>query len=322
MNALPGGSQQGRGAARIWRLSRPRGVPDERIGRDPWPCATIDLRSADDERFPEGLISKSEALLYHDDGGEWRLEIGGDVLGGRGRRSTRPRHPPSNRHPRPAPVGLAGAGHPTRRRGRRPRRPRPHPRPGARVPAALVGTSQWRSVSTIGSWTTCASGSADRSPSRELCSGRGAHAAAPPTRRPPEPFSPARRRLIPAGDRVPASWRRIRGGRTAPVGRSSSGDPGRHGTTEARGDERRPIHLVTAPIRFCDVTVAGEFRGMARPSSIASSPRRTAISGCGRQTTTRSARAVLRRAREFGWVRLLPRRAARRRRLPLPRQPR
>ena len=43
--------------------------------------ATLDLRCADDEDLPQGLVSKSEVFLHGGERDEWRLEVSGVVLG-------------------------------------------------------------------------------------------------------------------------------------------------------------------------------------------------------------------------------------------------
>ena len=68
------------------------------------------------------------------------------------------------------------------------------------------------------------------------------------------------------------------------------------------GDERRPIHLVTGTIRFCDVTIAGQFRGVAQAELDRLVSQADSYFGLWQAYNDKEREAVLRRARAFGWV--------------------
>lgn len=66
--------------------------------------------------------------------------------------------------------------------------------------------------------------------------------------------------------------------------------------------EGRPIHLATGPIRFCDATVAGQFRGAARTELDSLVAQADSYLGLWEAYNKKEGDAVLRRAREFGWI--------------------
>ena len=66
--------------------------------------------------------------------------------------------------------------------------------------------------------------------------------------------------------------------------------------------EGRPIHLVTGPIGFCDMTVAGQFRGVARTELDTLVAQADSYLGLWEAYNKKEGEAVLRRAREFGWI--------------------
>ena len=68
------------------------------------------------------------------------------------------------------------------------------------------------------------------------------------------------------------------------------------------GDESRPIYLVTEPISFCDETLAGQFRGVARTELDALVEQSDSYLGLWRMYNDKEREAILRRARQFGWV--------------------
>ena len=68
------------------------------------------------------------------------------------------------------------------------------------------------------------------------------------------------------------------------------------------GDEHRPIHLATGPIRFCDVTVAGQFRGVARTELDNLVAQADSYLSLWRAYNDREHEAILRRARQVGWM--------------------
>ncbi|RMG19788.1 MAG: hypothetical protein D6729_04365, partial [Deltaproteobacteria bacterium] len=69
------------------------------------------------------------------------------------------------------------------------------------------------------------------------------------------------------------------------------------------GDERRPIYLATGQISFCDVTLAGQFRGIAQTELDNLVAQADSYLGLWREYNEKERQAVLRRARQFGWVR-------------------
>ena len=78
----------------------------------------IDLHHTGDESFPRDLVPKSELFLHDDEGGELRLDIGGDIREVEG---AAPRDRDALRRigiRRLPPTGLAGAGHRTCRETR------------------------------------------------------------------------------------------------------------------------------------------------------------------------------------------------------------
>lgn len=68
------------------------------------------------------------------------------------------------------------------------------------------------------------------------------------------------------------------------------------------GNERRPIYLATGSIGFCDVTVASRFRGMARTELDRLVAQADSYLGLWQAYNNKEKAAILRRAREFGWV--------------------
>ena len=77
---------------------------------------------------------------------------------------------------------------------------------------------------------------------------------------------------------------------------------------KVEGDERRPIYLVTGRIGFCDVTVAGRFRSVARTELDTLVAQSDSYLGLWRTYNDKEREAVLRRARQFRWVRYSSRR--------------
>jgi hypothetical protein len=68
------------------------------------------------------------------------------------------------------------------------------------------------------------------------------------------------------------------------------------------GDERRPIYLATGDLRFCDATLASQFRGIARTELDALVAQSDSYLGLWRDYNEREREAILRRARQFGWL--------------------
>jgi hypothetical protein len=68
------------------------------------------------------------------------------------------------------------------------------------------------------------------------------------------------------------------------------------------GDERRPIYLATGQLRFCDATVAGQFRGIARTELDVLVAQADSYLGLWKEYNEREWLVILRRARNFGWL--------------------
>lgn len=68
------------------------------------------------------------------------------------------------------------------------------------------------------------------------------------------------------------------------------------------GDESRPIYLMTGLISFCDETLAGQFRGVARTELDALVEQSDSYLGLWRMYNDKERETILRRARQFGWV--------------------
>lgn len=69
------------------------------------------------------------------------------------------------------------------------------------------------------------------------------------------------------------------------------------------GDERRPIHLVSGQIRFCDASIAGQFRSTARTEIDTLVAQSDSYLGLWQRYNDKEREAILRRARQFRWVR-------------------
>ena len=68
------------------------------------------------------------------------------------------------------------------------------------------------------------------------------------------------------------------------------------------GGERRPIYLAAGQIRFCDATFAGQFRGIARTELDSLVAQAESYLGLWRAYNDKEREAILRRARELGWI--------------------
>lgn len=69
------------------------------------------------------------------------------------------------------------------------------------------------------------------------------------------------------------------------------------------GDDRYPIYLATGEFRFCDLTLAGQFRGRVRTELDHLVAQSASYLGLWKMYNEREKASVLRRAREFGWIR-------------------
>lgn len=278
-----------------------RGVPPMNVadvihGR----VATIDLSFADSEGFPEDLVSKSEVLLRGDESGEWRIEIAGGIREVEG---AAPRDLDTLRR-----IGVRGL----------PRLAWLAQATPARGPADRV-LIQVHEFPTALTWDEPMDVGVDdrlvddlrkrfgRSISVEGAVEWLAERMLLPSRQP----DGAQRALLsgsPAPDAGKKTAFRLHGSGFAVDVQRGSDDCLRaiRVVTERRrieGDERRPIQLVTAPIRFCDVTLAGEFRGGARTELDQLVAQADSYLGLWQAYHDKEREAILRRAREFGWVR-------------------
>ena len=263
--------------------------------------ATIDLRHADDESFPEDLVSKSEVFLHGDEGGELRLENGGNVReveGAAPRDCDTLRRIGIRRLPRL--IWLAQATPPAGRAA-------------GRVliqvhefPAALA----WDEPMAVGVDDRLVD-DLRRRLGRSITVESAVQWLAERMLLPPrQPGGPQRALL--SGSPTSNSGRktafRLHGvGFAVDVQRGSDDRlqatrvvPARRRIEDGEG---RPIHLVTGPIRFCDVTVAGKFRGVARTELDRLVAQADSYLGLWQAYNDREREAVLRRARAFGWVR-------------------
>lgn len=68
------------------------------------------------------------------------------------------------------------------------------------------------------------------------------------------------------------------------------------------GDDRDPVYLASGRIRFCDVTVAGEFRGIAKTELDQLVEGADSYLALWQKYNDREHAAVLHRARTFGWI--------------------
>ena len=69
------------------------------------------------------------------------------------------------------------------------------------------------------------------------------------------------------------------------------------------GDERWPIHLVTGQIKFCDQTVARQFRGIAQTELDSLVAHTDSYLALWKEYNSREYKAILERAQQFKWVR-------------------
>ena len=267
--------------------------------------ATVDLHHAGDEGFPKDLVSKSEVFLHGDEGGELRLKIGGDVWEIEG---AAPRDCDTLRR-----IGIRGlprlvwlvqttppAGGSTGRDGLGCILIQVHEFPTALawdepmevgVDDRLVDDLRKRlgrsiSVASVVQWLE----------ERMLL---------PPR----QPGGPQRALLSgsPTSDAGRKTAFRLHGARFAVDVQRGSDDRLRatRVVTERRrieSGEARPIHLVTGSIRFCDVTLAGEFRGVAQTELDRLVAQADSYLGLWEAYNDKEREAVLRRARAFEWI--------------------
>ena len=279
-----------------------RGVPPMNVsdvihGR----VATIDLSFADGESFPDALVSKSEVFLHGDEGGEWRIEIGGDVREVEG---AAPLDRDALRR-----VGIHGL-------------PRlawlvqANPPAGEAAGRILIQVHEFSAALT---WGESMDVGVDDRFVEDLRKRLGRSISVESAVEwlaermlllPRQPDGPPRTLLSgsPAPDAGKKTAFRLHGSGFAVDVQRGLDDRLRatRVVTERRrieGDERRPIQLVTAPIRFCDLTLAGQFRGGARTELDQLVAQADSYLGLWQAYNDKEREAVLRRAREFGWVR-------------------
>ena len=261
--------------------------------------ATADLRRADGESFPEGLVSKSEVFLIDGQSGEFRLQAGDEIWEVEG---AQPRDYDILRQistrSLPQLIWLAQAV------------PAQGPADSALVqvhefPASLVWDESMEigvddkvvddmrkrqkrqvSVESAVQWLT----------ERMLLPSR-------------EPGGPPRVLLSGSPMRETkkkTAFRLYGAGFAADVER---GPDDRFRITRVvtsrrvvEGDESRPIYLVTGPISFCDETLAGQFRGVARTELDTLVEQSDSYLGLWQRYNDKEHETILRRARQFGWV--------------------
>ena len=267
--------------------------------------ATIDLHRTGDEDFPKDLVSKSELFLHGDEGDELRLEIGGDVReveGAAPRDCDALRRIGIRRLPRlvwlaqatPLAGGRAG------RNGLGRILIQVH-----EFPAALA----WDEPMEVGVDDRLVDDLRKRL--RRSISVANAvqwleeRMLLPPRR----PGGPQRALLSgsPTSDGGRTTAFRLHGSGFAVDVQRGSDDrlrasrvvPGRRRIEDGQG---RPIHLVTGPIRFCDVSLAGQFRGVARTELDRLVAQADSYLGLWEAYNDKEREAVLREARAFGWV--------------------
>ena len=267
--------------------------------------ATIDLRHADDESFPEDLVSKSEVFLHGDEGDELRLEIDGDVWEIEG---AAPRDRDTLRRigirGLPRLVWLAQATPPARGSSGRDGLGRiliqVH-----EFPATL----QWNEPMEVGVDDRLVDDMRKRF-RRSISVESAVQWLAERMLLPPREGGGPPRTLLSGSPTPDAGQRaafRLHGtGFAVDVRRGSDDRLRATRVVEARrkieGDERRPIHLVTGPIRFCDVTLAGQFRGVAQTELDHLVAQADSYLGLWEAYNDKEREAVLRRARAFEWV--------------------
>lgn len=257
----------------------------------------VDLRHADGGDFPKDLGSQSEVFLHADDDGDARLVVGRDVWEVEG-------DSPSDRDAlrRLGTVGLprlAWLVQATSSTGRL--LVRVH-----EFPATLM----WEDPMTIGVDDRFVD-DLRRRLRRSISAEGAARWLSERMLLPPRQPGEWQRVLLsgsPASDAGREAAFRLHGHRFAVDVQGGSDDRLRatrvvETRRKVEGDERRPIYLVTAPISFCDATVAGEFRGIAQTELDALVAQADSYLGMWKAYNDMEREAVLRRARDFGWVR-------------------
>lgn len=263
--------------------------------------ATADLRRADGDRFPEGLVSKSEAFLIDGQGGEFQLRLqagdeiwvvegaaprDGDTLGQLGARGL----------PRLAWLVQAV----------------PAKGPADRIllqvhefPTAFV----WNEPVDIGVDDKVVDDMRKRQ-RRQVSVESAVQWLTNRMLLPPREPGGLPRALL-SGSPMPdtgkkTAFRLYGAGFAADIERGPDDRLRVTRIVEARraveGDERRPIYLATGRIVFCDTSIAGRFRGVARTELDSLVAQSDSYLGLWRKYKEKEHEAILRRARRFGWV--------------------
>ena len=261
---------------------------------------TADLRRADKDCFPEGLIAGSEVVLSGGEDDGFRIQAGEDAWEVEG--VARPDVDALRQMNMRSLPRLAWLVQATPARG-------PSDRVLVRV-HELPDTFVWEEPMDIGVDDKVVDDMRKRQ--RRLVSVESVvqwltERVLLPSREPDGP----RRALLSGSPRPDAGKKtafRLYGGRFAVDVERGSDDllqvnrvvPAR---SALEGDERRPIHLATGRIRFCDATIAGRFRGIARTELDSLVAQADSYLGLWQAYNDREREAILRGARELGWAR-------------------
>lgn len=268
--------------------------------------ATIGLRRADNSAVPGGLTLKSEVFLYGDEGDAWRIEFGGEVweVEGATPRDCETLHRIGLRG-LPRLAWLAQATPPTR--GAAGRNGLGHILIQLHeFPVAL----EWNEPMEIGVDDQLVDDLRKRI-RRSLSVESAVKWLDEHMLLSPRQSGGSQRVLLSGSSKSDADSSktpfRLHGiGVAVDV---QSGSDGRlkatRVVTERRrieGGETRPLYLLTAPIRFCDITVAGEFRGVAQTELDGLVAQAGSYLGLWEAYNDKERDAILRRAQAFEWV--------------------
>lgn len=269
---------------------------------------TVDLRRADGERFPDGLVPKSEVFLTDGQGGELRLRTGAEtweVEGAEPRDRDTLRQIGIRALPRLAWLVQATAS------------------AGGRADRLLVQVHEfptafvWEDPVDIGVDDRIVEDLRKRQKRQVSVEGAVQWLTDRMLLPPREPGELPRARALLSGSPVQdagkkTAFRLYGAGFAVDVERGSDdrlratrvvGRP-----RKVEGDERRPIYLATGRIGFCDVTLAGRFRSVARTELDTLVTQSDSYLGLWRTYNDKEHEAILRRARRFRWVRYSSRR--------------
>ena len=263
---------------------------------------TADLRRADGERFPDGLVLKSEVFLTNGQGGEFSLRAGAETW------------------------RVEGAD-PRDRDTLRQMSIRPLPRLAWLVQTVPAGSQAGRVLVRVHEFPTSFVwdesvdiGVDDRivedlrkRQRRQVSVEDAVQWLANRMLLPPrESDEPPRARALLSGSPVQGAGKktafRLYGAGFAVDVERGSDDRLRATRVVGRpraveGSERRPIYLATGRIGFCDVTLAGQFRSAARTELDTLVAQSDSYLGLWQTYNDKEREAILRRARQFRWVR-------------------